>query len=113
MFQVQTSVCRNRKRSNTITKAANLGLNLNFHFAGENFQISTLSLLGKMQTVRGYNLNLETPQNMQKFTGELMKHLSEGKLEVSVMEFPLENAAKAHSAIENWETTGKVVLKIV
>jgi NADPH2:quinone reductase len=78
--------------------------------SGEDFRISALGLLGKMQTVRGYNLNLETPANMAKFTGELMKYLSEGRLEVSVMEFPLENAAKAHSAIENRRTTGKVVL---
>ncbi len=78
--------------------------------SGEDFQISALGLLGKMQTVRGYNLNLETPQNMQKFTGELIKPLSDGNLKVSVMEFPLEDAATAHSGIENRETTGKVVL---
>ncbi len=79
--------------------------------SGEDFQISALSLLGKMQTVRGYNLNLETPSNMAKFTGDLMKYLSEGRLEVSVMEFPLEDAVKAHQAIENRKTTGKVVLR--
>ena len=76
--------------------------------SGEDFQISALSLLGKMQTVRGYNLNLETPSNMAKFTGELMRHLGEGSLKVSVTEFPLEDAVKAHQAIEGRKTTGKV-----
>lgn len=78
--------------------------------SGEDFGVSALSLLGKMQTVRGYNLNLETPANMAKFTGELMKHLGEGNLEVPVLEFPLVDAAKAHRAIEGRKTTGKVVL---
>jgi NADPH2:quinone reductase len=78
--------------------------------SGQDFQISALGLLSKMQTVRGYNLNLETPQNMQQFTGELMQYLAEGNLKVSVMEFPLEEAAKAHAAIEGRKTTGKVVL---
>ncbi len=78
--------------------------------SGEDFQIFALSLLGKMQTVRGYNLNLETPANMQRFTGELMQHLGEGKLQISVMEFPLEQAKEAHEAIEGRKTTGKVVL---
>ncbi len=79
--------------------------------SGEDFQISALGLLGKMQTVSGYNLNLETPRNMAKFTGDLINFLSEGQIEVSVTEFPLEDAARAHSAIESRETTGKVVLK--
>jgi NADPH2:quinone reductase len=78
--------------------------------SGEDFQISALSLLGKMQTVRGYNLNLETPANMARFTGELMKHLGAGNLKVSVTEFALEDADKAHQAIEGRKTTGKVVL---
>ncbi len=78
--------------------------------SGEDFQISALGLLGKMQTVRGYNLNLETSANMAKFTGELMKHLGDGNLKVSVTEFPLIEAVKAHQAIEGRQTTGKVVL---
>ncbi len=78
--------------------------------SGESFQISAFGLLGKMQTVRGYNLNLETPANMARFTGELMKHLGEDNLKVSVMEFTLENAREAHEAIESRKTTGKVVL---
>ena len=78
--------------------------------SGEDFQISAFGLLSKMHTIRGYNLNLETPQNMAKFTGELMKHLGEGNLKVSVMEFPLENAREAHEAIEGRKTIGKVVL---
>lgn len=77
---------------------------------GEDFEISALSLLGKMQTVEGYNLNLETPSNMAAFTGELMKAYGAGNLKINVQEFPLEKAVDAHRAIEGRETTGKVVL---
>ena len=80
--------------------------------SGEDFSISALSLLGKMQTVKGYNLNLETPQNMAAFTQELLANISAGNLEVSVTEFPLAQAAAAHRAIEGRKTTGKVVLTI-
>ena len=78
--------------------------------SGEDFQISALSLLGKMQTVKGYNLNLETRENMAAFTKELMTHVSENRLQIEVTEFPLEKAKEAHEAIENRQTTGKVVL---
>lgn len=80
--------------------------------SGEDFEISAVSLLAKMQTVKGYNLNLETPQNMAKFTGELMQSIAAGRLQISVTEFPLEDAAEAHRAIESRKTTGKVVLTI-
>jgi NADPH2:quinone reductase len=80
--------------------------------SGEDFQISALTLLTKMQTVRGYNLNLETPQNMARFSQELMSYVSEGKLEVTVQEFPLENAMDAQRAIEGRKTMGKVVLTV-
>lgn len=80
--------------------------------SGEDFKISALSLLGKMQTVRGYNLNLETQENMVKFTRELMGYIAEGRLKISVTEFPLEQAAEAHKALEARKTTGKLVLTI-
>lgn len=80
--------------------------------SGEDFKISALSLLGKMQTVKGYNLNLETQENMVKFTGELMGHIAGDRLKISVTEFPLEQAADAHKALEGRKTTGKVVLTI-
>ena len=77
---------------------------------GGNFQISSLALLTKMQTVSSYNLNLESKENIVKYTAELVKHLSEGNLKVSVTEFPLEQAKEAHEAIEGRKTSGKVVL---
>lgn len=80
--------------------------------SGEDFQISALSLLGKMQTVQGYNLNFETPANMAKFTKELMTIYGAGNLEIMLQEFPLEKAAEAHQAIEGRKTMGKVVLTI-
>ena len=80
--------------------------------SGEDFQISALGLLGKAQTVKGYNLNLETPENMYKFTGELMSLVAENRLKIEVTEFPLEQAAEAHKALEGRKTTGKVVLTI-
>lgn len=80
--------------------------------SGEDFQVSALALLGRMQTVKGYNLNLETRENIAKFTGELMTHVAEKRLQISLTEFPLEQAVQAHQAIESRQTTGKVVLKI-
>jgi NADPH2:quinone reductase len=80
--------------------------------SGEDFQVSALSLLGKMQTVKGYNLNLETRENMAAFTKELMSHIAENRLEVIVNEFPLEQARAAHDALEGRKTMGKVVLTI-
>jgi NADPH2:quinone reductase len=80
--------------------------------SGQDFQISALSLLGKMQTVKGYNLNFESPVKIAKFTGELMQHIAANRLQVFVTEFPLEQAAEAHRAIESRKTTGKVVLII-
>jgi len=80
--------------------------------SGEDFEISALSLLGKMQTVKGYNLNLESRENMAKYTGELMTLIGGNKLQVMVQEFPLEKAADAHKAVEGRKTTGKVVLTV-
>ena len=80
--------------------------------SGEDFQISAFGLLAKMQTVKGYNLNLETRENMTRFTKELLQHIKENRLQVKVTEFPLAQAADAHRAIENRETTGKVVLTV-
>ncbi len=80
--------------------------------SGEDFQISALGLLGRMQTVKGYNLNLETRENMAAFTKELMTHVAENRLEVIVNEFPLEQAKEAHQALEGRKTMGKVVLTV-
>ncbi len=80
--------------------------------SGEDFQISALSLLGRMQTVKGYNLNLETRENMAAFTQELMTHIAANRLQVIVSEFPLEQAKEAHQALEGRRTMGKVVLTI-
>jgi NADPH2:quinone reductase len=80
--------------------------------SGEDFQISALGLLGKMHTIKGYNLNLETRENMVAFTGELMSQIAENRLEVIVNEFPLEQAQEAHDALESRRTMGKLVLTI-
>jgi NADPH2:quinone reductase len=80
--------------------------------SGEDFQISALSLLFRMQTVKGYNLNFETRENMAAFTKELMTHIAENRLQVMVSEFPLEQAADAHDALEGRRTMGKVVLTV-
>ncbi|MGI8555557.1 MAG: quinone oxidoreductase family protein [Pyrinomonadaceae bacterium] len=80
--------------------------------SGEDFQISALSLLGKMQTVKGYNLNLETPENMAAFTAELMSLIAENRLQVMISKFPLAQAKEAHQALEGRKTTGKVVLTV-
>jgi len=80
--------------------------------SGEDFQISALSLLGRMQAVKGYNLNLETRENMAAFTKELISNIAENRLQVIVNEFPLERAKEAHDALEGRRTMGKVVLTV-
>jgi len=80
--------------------------------SGEDFQISALSLLFRMQTVKGYNLNFETPANMAAFTKELMTHVAANRLQVMVSEFSLEQAKEAHNALEGRKTMGKVVLTV-
>ncbi len=80
--------------------------------SGEDFQISALGLLWKMQTVKGYNLNFETRENMAAFTQELMAHIAANRLQVIVNEFPLEQAKEAHNALEGRKTMGKVVLTV-
>ncbi|MGI8641037.1 MAG: quinone oxidoreductase family protein [Pyrinomonadaceae bacterium] len=80
--------------------------------SGEDFQISALGLLFKMQTVKGYNLNFETRENMAAFTKELMAHIAENRLQVMVSEFPLAQAKEAHQALEGRKTMGKVVLTV-
>ena len=78
--------------------------------SGADFKISAISLMAKMHIVKGYNLNLETRENIARFSGELVQSFANGNLKVSVTEFPLQQAAEAHRAIEGRKTTGKVVL---
>jgi NADPH2:quinone reductase len=80
--------------------------------SGEDFQISALSLMQKNHIVRGYWLRNETIENRIAFTRELLEHIRAGRLQIQVTEFPLEQAAQAHEAIEGRKTTGKVVLTI-
>ncbi|HEX8366975.1 MAG TPA: quinone oxidoreductase [Pyrinomonadaceae bacterium] len=80
--------------------------------SGEDFRLSVLSLMHKNHTVRGYWLMNETIENRIAFTKELLGHIRDGRLQIQVTEFPLEQAAEAHKAIEGRKTTGKVVLTI-
>lgn len=80
--------------------------------SGQDFSISALGLLGQSHTVKGYTLYQETPESLAHFTGELMAHIKEGRLQVMVQEFPLTEAAQAHEAIGSRKTMGKVVLAV-
>ena len=80
--------------------------------SGEDFSISALGLLGRNLTVRGYTLYSETETTLAEFTRELMSLVEEGRLKVTVQEFPLARAADAHRAVEGRSTTGKVVLRV-
>lgn len=80
--------------------------------SGEDYQISPLGLLPKMQTVKGYTLMLESAENVAAYSQELSDLVSAGQLQVSVQTFPLAEAAAAHAAIEGRQTTGKVVLTV-
>jgi NADPH2:quinone reductase len=80
--------------------------------SGEDFQIPALSLLAKMQTVKGYYLTIDSPSNRAQYSKELMDHIRAGRLRVMVTDFPIEQAMKAHRAIEGRKTMGKVVLSL-
>jgi NADPH:quinone reductase len=80
--------------------------------SGEDFKVSVLSLMHKNHAIRGYWLMNESFENRVRFTKELLEHLGAGRLKIQVTEFPLEQAAEAHRAIEGRKTTGKVVLKV-
>ncbi len=80
--------------------------------SGKDFQISALGLMSKNLTVRGYTLYSEKPDTLATFTGELMSQIESNNLRVMVQEFSLANASQAHYAIENRQTTGKVVLEV-
>lgn len=78
----------------------------------QDYKISVLDLIDKNHIVRGYWLSLETQKAREQFANELFEHVSAERLKISVTEFPFEQAAEAHRAIEERRTTGKVVLTI-
>ena len=80
--------------------------------SAKDFQISAVGLMSKNLTVKGYTLYSETPETLAVFTRELMSHLEAERLRIMVQEFPFADAAAAHLAMENRQTTGKVVLTI-
>lgn len=80
--------------------------------SGEDFQVSALGLLSKNLTVRGYTIYSESPGTLAEFTRELMSHVEAQRLQITVQEFPLKEAARAHAAIQGRKTTGKVVLTV-
>lgn len=77
---------------------------------GKDYKISALGLMNKNHIVRGYWLTLEKPEKRAAFAGELLRHVAEKRLHLEITEYPLEQAAEAHKAIEGRKTTGKVVL---
>jgi hypothetical protein len=60
-----------------------------------------------MQTVKGYNLNLESRENTAKFTGELMEYIAAKQLEISLTEFPLEQARRRIKRLKIGERPAK------
>lgn len=80
--------------------------------SGKDFQLSSLGILRKSLTVKGYVLYDETRESITQFTKELMTHIAEGRLKIMVTEFPLEQAAEAQEALVGRKTMGKVVLVV-
>lgn len=82
--------------------------------SGEPGQVDTSRLLFENKSVIGYHLGQalqRDPQRVLSAVPELQEMLLSGELKIVVgATFDLEDAAKAHEAIENRETTGKVVL---
>jgi NADPH2:quinone reductase len=80
--------------------------------SGQDYKMSVLNLLNRNHIVRGYWLTLESPAARAAYAAELLDHIKAGRLKIQVTEFPLEEAAEAHKAIEGRKTTGKVVLTV-
>ncbi|WP_158057187.1 quinone oxidoreductase family protein [Halorussus halophilus] len=82
--------------------------------SGEPGEVDTSRLLFENKSVIGFHLGDalgRDPQRVLAAVPELQEMLLSGELEIVVGEtFALEDAAEAHAAIENRETTGKVVL---
>jgi len=67
-------------------------------------------LVGKNATLRGYNL-FGNAAEFGRGIAELLGWVAAGKLKIEVTRFPLSEVARAHEAISNRQTTGKVVLE--
>ncbi|MFB6269484.1 MAG: zinc-binding alcohol dehydrogenase family protein [Halobacterium sp.] len=83
--------------------------------SGEPGTVDTASLLFGNKSVEGFHLGRameRDPERIYEAVPELSNLLQEGELEVVVGQaFDLADAAEAHRALENRETTGKVVLE--
>ncbi|NIC00651.1 NADPH:quinone oxidoreductase family protein [Halobacterium sp. R2-5] len=83
--------------------------------SGEPGTVDTATLLFGNKSVEGFHLGraaASDPERVFAPVGELSRLLREGELEVIVGQtFDLADAAEAHRALEDRETTGKVVLE--
>jgi len=83
--------------------------------SGEPGTVDTATLLFGNKSVEGFHLGRamqRDPERVYQAVPELSKMLAAGELEVVVGQtFDLADAADAHRALENRETTGKVVLE--
>ncbi|MDQ6662515.1 MAG: NADPH:quinone oxidoreductase family protein, partial [Chloroflexota bacterium] len=81
--------------------------------SGERVQFAAIQLMYKNQAIIGYWLTsqMSRPDRIAKAAMQLMQYVASGKLEIIVGQtFPLTEVAKAHQAIADRKTTGKVVL---
>ncbi|MFJ5107515.1 MULTISPECIES: quinone oxidoreductase family protein [unclassified Glutamicibacter] len=76
------------------------------------FQLQRLNTYGSLYVTRPKTGDyLRTDQERQRRINDVLQLVSEGKLKIRVgRAFPLAEAAQAHAALENRETTGKTVL---
>lgn len=84
--------------------------------SGKVEQFSGIQLMYKNQSIVGYWLTSwmsQRPERIAAAAQALMQYLASGKLQIIVgATYPLAEAAAAHTAIANRETTGKVVLLV-
>lgn len=84
--------------------------------SGKITQFSGIQLMYKNQTITGYWLTAwmsQRPQAVAHALTQLIQYFAQGQLKVIVGQtYPLEQAAQAHQAIANRQTTGKVVLTL-
>jgi NADPH2:quinone reductase len=67
------------------------------------------AMIGRNMTLRGFSL-FGDAANFPRGLAVLGGWVSSGKLKIEVQSFPLAEVARAHEAISNRQTTGKVVL---
>ncbi|MFP7299396.1 quinone oxidoreductase family protein [Neobacillus niacini] len=101
--------------TNTLKCLATFGRLVVFGAAsGEQSKMYPASLMARNQSVIGFFLPqiMRKPELLQPSLEELLTHLAEGKLKLTIGGvYPLEDAANVHVLLQSRKTTGKLILE--